>query len=242
MRTRPDRAHVASMPDTTWPISGHPPGSSRDRIHTPVSMSTVPISTLHRQRRTSSRPLPDTSESAFSHSLTTTGFNSRSSGWFGTAPRREVPEGLPPSSAQHQVTKLYLHQAPFPFGTHIAVGVRMEDRLDFRFQVHLGHRLRDPICDGRHPEHPYAFPASLGDFHGFDRGRKVTPGRHAIPNPVQVLVAVLLELSDRHLIHPSRTLVGFDPLIRLPHNPFRDVKRPVLLLRLAHPTPPGTAG
>src|SRR6266540_2361886 len=104
------------------------------------------------------------------------------------------------------------------------------------------HRLRDPICDGRHPEHPYAFPASLGDFHGFDRGRKVTPGRHAIPNPVQVLVAVLLELSDRHLIHPSRTLVGFDPLIRLPHNPFRDVKRPVLLLRLAHPTPPGTAG
>ena len=25
-----DRARVASMPDTTWPVSGHPPGSSRD--------------------------------------------------------------------------------------------------------------------------------------------------------------------------------------------------------------------
>ena len=37
------------VPDTAWPISGHPPGSSRDRIHTPVLMSTVPISTLHRQ-------------------------------------------------------------------------------------------------------------------------------------------------------------------------------------------------
>jgi len=66
MRTQPGRAHVASMPDTTWPISGHPPGSSRDRIHTPVLMSAVPISTLHRQRRTSSRPLPDASKCAFS--------------------------------------------------------------------------------------------------------------------------------------------------------------------------------
>jgi tetratricopeptide (TPR) repeat protein len=27
-----DQAHVASTPDTAWPISGHPPGSSRDRL------------------------------------------------------------------------------------------------------------------------------------------------------------------------------------------------------------------
>ena len=30
-----DRAHVASMPDTAWPISGHPPGSSRDHLRHP---------------------------------------------------------------------------------------------------------------------------------------------------------------------------------------------------------------
>src|SRR6266478_5198437 len=81
----------------------------------------------------------------------------------------------------------------------------MEDRLDFRLQINLGYRLRDPIGNGRHPEHPYAFPASLGDFHCFDRGRKVTPGRHAIPNPVQVLIVVLLELSDRHVSSGSLT-------------------------------------
>src|ERR1700736_4846274 len=34
-----DRARVASMPDTTWPISGHRPGSSQDLLDTPVSMS-----------------------------------------------------------------------------------------------------------------------------------------------------------------------------------------------------------
>jgi hypothetical protein len=34
-----DQAHVAFMPDTAWPISGHPPGSSRDPLDTPVLMS-----------------------------------------------------------------------------------------------------------------------------------------------------------------------------------------------------------
>ncbi len=34
-----DQAHAACMPDTAWPVSGHPPGSSRDRIDTPVLMS-----------------------------------------------------------------------------------------------------------------------------------------------------------------------------------------------------------
>src|SRR5262249_43374627 len=33
-----DQTHATSMPDTTWPISGHLPGSSRSRIDTPVSM------------------------------------------------------------------------------------------------------------------------------------------------------------------------------------------------------------
>jgi hypothetical protein len=40
-----DRARATSMPDTAWPISGHPPGSSRNRTHAPVSMSSHEIST-----------------------------------------------------------------------------------------------------------------------------------------------------------------------------------------------------
>jgi transposase len=31
-----DQAHVASMPDTTWPVNGHPPDSSRRHNATPV--------------------------------------------------------------------------------------------------------------------------------------------------------------------------------------------------------------
>src|SRR6476620_1204669 len=32
-----DQAHVTCMPDTAWPISGHPPGSSRSTTHHPGS-------------------------------------------------------------------------------------------------------------------------------------------------------------------------------------------------------------
>ena len=34
-----DRARVIYRPDTAWPVSGYPPGSSRGRRNTPVSMS-----------------------------------------------------------------------------------------------------------------------------------------------------------------------------------------------------------
>ena len=37
-----DQTHAACMPDTDWPISGHPPASSRDCIEAPVSMSFPP--------------------------------------------------------------------------------------------------------------------------------------------------------------------------------------------------------
>src|SRR5262245_64578378 len=47
------------MPDTAWPVGGHPPGSSRDRNETPVLMSSLYVSTL--QQPSSSWSLPDTS-------------------------------------------------------------------------------------------------------------------------------------------------------------------------------------
>src|SRR6266498_2852751 len=52
-----DQARVAYMPYTAWPIGGHPPGSSRDRCHTPVSMSSVCVST--RPQRFAFARLPD---------------------------------------------------------------------------------------------------------------------------------------------------------------------------------------
>jgi hypothetical protein len=43
---QPDRTHVACMPDTTWPINGHPPDSSQDWFDASVSMSSLNVSPL----------------------------------------------------------------------------------------------------------------------------------------------------------------------------------------------------
>jgi hypothetical protein len=37
----PDQAHVAYMPDTAWPVSGHPPDSSRAKSKHPVLMPSL---------------------------------------------------------------------------------------------------------------------------------------------------------------------------------------------------------
>jgi hypothetical protein len=47
------QAHVASTPDTTWPVDGHPPDSSQEHLNAPVLMSSEDF------RRSSSVRLPD---------------------------------------------------------------------------------------------------------------------------------------------------------------------------------------
>jgi hypothetical protein len=57
VQEQPDQARVACMPDTTWPINGHPPGSSRNSSYIPVSMSSVSFTTRH--QRIAYARLPD---------------------------------------------------------------------------------------------------------------------------------------------------------------------------------------
>ena len=89
-----DRARVVYMPDTTWPVSGYPPGSSRSRRNTPVSMSSKGFGTSATIRsRSPSRSPPDASTGAFSSSLTTTVFSQRSMRRLEASLRRATPKG-----------------------------------------------------------------------------------------------------------------------------------------------------
>jgi hypothetical protein len=124
----------------------------------------------------------------------------------------------------------------------IAVGVRMEHRFHGRFQIHPDDRLRDPIGHGRHPQNANPRASGLRDLHRFHRRREVATRRQPIPDPIQVLVAILLELGDRLLVDARRALVGLDPLKCFPHHPLGDVERLVLQLRFTHPAPPGHTG
>jgi hypothetical protein len=111
-----DRARVASMPDTAWPINGHPPDSSRDSVDTPVSMSPVFIST--RQQRFARARLPDPHLTRHTrlfhiahHGRVTT---PAACGGLKPPPAGRLRRADNPSSpAQHRFTKLYLHRAPF---------------------------------------------------------------------------------------------------------------------------------
>src|SRR6266540_5593954 len=94
----PDQAHVAYMPDTAWPISGHPPDSSRAKSKHPVLISplrydTSPATPPARGCAPSSWSPPDASHDAFSTSLTTTVFSQRSRWRFEASPRRTAPKG-----------------------------------------------------------------------------------------------------------------------------------------------------
>jgi hypothetical protein len=111
-----DRARVAFMPDTAWPISGHPPGSSRNRWHTPVSMSSVAVST--RQQRIACARLPDPHLTHLvrlfhiaHHDRVTT---PAACGGLKPPPTGRLRRAdNPPSPAQHRFRKLYLHRTPF---------------------------------------------------------------------------------------------------------------------------------
>jgi hypothetical protein len=115
-----DQARVVYMPDTAWPVSGHPPDSSRNTPHAPVSMSPVSVTTLH-QRFACAR-LPDpylTHTCAFSSSLTTTVFSQRSMRRFDASPagRRRRATTFISRAAAHQEA-LPTPSSSFPCSGH----------------------------------------------------------------------------------------------------------------------------
>jgi len=111
----------------------------------------------------------------------------------------------------------------------------VKDLLHFRLQCQDRHRLRHPIDHVRDAQDPRS--SFLRYLHRADRPGEVRPRRHAIPQPVEVILQPLLELPDRHAIDPGRSSVLFDLQPRTPHQLFRDVVRLALQLRLTHAIP-----
>ena len=91
-----DQAHAASMPDTTWPEPGHPPGLAPAAHHTAaISMSLQTMTTRQQRFGVTHLPGPHLTSSlgAFSTSLTTTVFSQRSMWWFEASARPATPKG-----------------------------------------------------------------------------------------------------------------------------------------------------
>jgi hypothetical protein len=84
-----DRARVAYMPGTAWPVSGLPPGSSWDLVRAPVSMpsKTDFDTSTAKSLRSPSRSPPDAlNGTPFPRRSPRTAFSRRSTRWFEASP------------------------------------------------------------------------------------------------------------------------------------------------------------
>src|SRR6516225_1958065 len=106
----------------------------------------------------------------------------------------------------------------------ISIRVVVEMGFHKRLQISLDHHLGDAVGDRGNPQRPCP-PIVLRYLHPSHRRRKVTTGRQPIPQLVEVVREISLEICDRLSVYASRTLVGSDSLVGFPYFPFRNVER-----------------
>jgi site-specific DNA recombinase len=107
----------------------------------------------------------------------------------------------------------------------VPVGIWMKDRFDLLLQPPGHHRLGDPVRNRRYAKGSHPTAMGFRYLHRLHRRRKVGPRRQPIPDPVQIVLQILVELLERHPVHPRRTLIGLHLPIGLPHLPLRNIKR-----------------
>jgi hypothetical protein len=107
----------------------------------------------------------------------------------------------------------------------------MELRIHQWLEHHRDHGLCDAIGHGRNAQWACAAALllNLDQPHG---RRKVRTRRHPIPDPVQVVLQVLLEGRQRFAIHPRGSPVRLDPSVRVPDELLRNRVRLCLRHRL----------
>ena len=126
------RARAASMPDTAWPIHGHPPGSSRRHLTAPVLMPATCFDTstaVH--SRSPSRTPPDALKGTPSprRSPRQSSANAARGGLKPPTARRLRGATKPSSPAQHRFQQGHLHNQTSPS----ALVAHLNDKL----RVHL---------------------------------------------------------------------------------------------------------
>ena len=97
----------------------------------------------------------------------------------------------------------------------------MEFRLHPRFQVAFDDHLRDAIGDRWDAQRP-RFAIALWNIDPPYRRRKVAARRQPIPELVEIVRKISLEVRNRLAVDASRSLVGSNPLVSFPHFPLRD--------------------
>jgi hypothetical protein len=101
----------------------------------------------------------------------------------------------------------------------------MEHRFHPFLQVSGHHRLGDAIGHGGDAQRAHPLAVRLVDLHRAHRGRKVGARRHPVPDLVQIVLQVLVEVGDALAIHSRRALILLDLEPGLPDVPLRNIER-----------------
>lgn len=100
----------------------------------------------------------------------------------------------------------------------------MEMFLQFRFQDLLDYRLSDPVshCWYAQRSRPAIVLRYFDTAHCF---RKVTTGRHPIPELEEVILQILLKFFNRLSVYSGSSTVSLHPFVRLPNKAFGNTER-----------------
>src|SRR5579859_1585648 len=109
----------------------------------------------------------------------------------------------------------------------------MKVLLQLRLQISFDNSLRDAIRDCWYSQRSLP-TASLVYLHSLYWRWEVAARGQAIPELVQIIFQICLELLDRLLVHAGRSPVRLYPFIRFPNQPLGNTPR----LCFTQKTPP----
>src|ERR1700730_12516826 len=89
----------------------------------------------------------------------------------------------------------------------------------------LDHHLGDPVGDRRNPKRPVSSSIAFRYVNATHGWWKVASRRHSIPDPIEIVTQVSVEVLNRLSVHSSRPSVGLQLLVRFPHFAFSNTVR-----------------
>lgn len=110
----------------------------------------------------------------------------------------------------------------------------MKHGFQNRLQVTLDDHLGDSVCDRGYTKRPGSSRISLRDVYTFHRRRKIASRAHPVPDPIEILAQILIEIRQRLLVYSRATSVRFHLPIRFPYIAFSYTKR-LGSLHIDHP-------
>ena len=131
----------------------------------------------------------------------------------------EHPAVAPTTASSHSQRVVRRFPRPIP------IRVRVEHGFQDRLQVALDDHLGDAVGNRRYAQRSGSATITFRDVDAPHWRRKVAAGTHPVPDPIEVLIQIPVEIFDGLSVNSGRPLVGLHLLVRFPHIALGNTKR-----------------